>query len=213
VTSLVAQTPSRNFEVIEDTNLSGSVSRREIPMVVKPHPGDPTNGLRRLNQEAGSMSREPRESQVSAVFRAVDQTREGPEKRRNPRYSYSIPVFVRVLIEEETFNPLRFPGRTTNISAGGMLVEIEGLSENDYRMLIHRQRMTRIHPQIPEGGGDAVFFGKIVWYDYRHTSRGTICNLGVAFDVLREKEQKVLDELLQRLESAAKTTPVLDIQE
>lgn len=153
------------------------------------------------------MSSEPRESQISAVFKAVDATQGGPEKRRYPRYSYSVPVFVRVLIEEETFNPLRFPGRTSNISAGGMLVEIEGLSENDYRMLIHRQRMARIHTQIPEAGGDTVFFGKIVWYDYRDTSHGPVCNLGIAFEVLHEKEQKLLDELLQRLAEAAKTSP------
>jgi len=153
------------------------------------------------------MSREPRESEISAVFRAVDSTHAGPEKRRNPRFPFLVPVFVRVLIEEETFNPLRFPGQASNISAGGMLVEIEGLSENDYRMLIRRQRMARIHVQIPEAG-DAVFFGKIVWYDYRQTSHGTVCNLGIAFDVLREKEQKLLDGLLARLETdARKSSP------
>jgi len=151
------------------------------------------------------MNHEPKESEVSAVFRAVDSALAGPEKRRHPRYPYSVPVFVRVLVEEETFNPLRFPGRTTNISLGGMLVEIEGLSENDYHLLIRRQRMARIHTQVAEGEGELVFFGKIVWYDFRRTSQGTKCYLGVAFDVLREKEQKTLADLLARLDAASKT--------
>jgi len=152
------------------------------------------------------MSQDPKASQVSAVFRAVDLAQEGTEKRRHPRYDFSVPVFVRVLVEEESFNPLRFSGHARNISAGGILVEVEGLGESDYRLLIRRQRMARVHTQIPEGGGDTVFFGKIVWYDYRQTSHGTVCSLGIAFDVLREKEQKLLKELLERLEAASKAS-------
>jgi len=35
-----------------------------------------------------------------------------------------------------------------------------------------------------------------------------VCNLGIAFDVLREKEQKLLDGLLARLETdARKSSP------
>jgi len=123
------------------------------------------------------------------------------ERRRYRRYDFSAPVFLRVLIEEETFNPLRFPGRTINISAGGMLVEASGMAENYYRTLIRRPRMVRVHMNVPEADGEVVFFGRIVWYDYRRTSEGEVCRMGIAFDKLDEKAKAVLDRILQELAS------------
>lgn len=129
----------------------------------------------------------------------------GIEKRKFPRFNYSVPVFVRVLVEEDTFNPMRFTGRSRNVSSGGMLVEVEGLSESDYSTLIRRQRMVRIHTQIPEVGSEIAFFGRIVWYDFRRMDRVASCLLGVSFEPLQEKEQAALDALLSQLESAFRT--------
>ncbi len=127
----------------------------------------------------------------------------GAEKRRHPRLDYSVPVFVRVLVEEETFNPLRFSGRSRNISRGGMLVQIPNLTESDYRRLIQRQRMVRVQCQLPEIRTEAVFFGKIVWYDYHTSEAGSTCSLGIAFEQLHEREERALSELLRKLEAAA----------
>ena len=124
------------------------------------------------------------------------------ERRRYPRYKYSIPVLVRVLVQEETFNPHRFAAHTRDISAGGTLLEIEALSETDYHSMIRGQRMARIHTQIPEVPGEVVFFGKIVWYDFRRTSLGNTCLCGIAFEDLSPRTQEVLADLLARLETA-----------
>ena len=140
---------------------------------------------------------------VASAPTATEQSQKpGAERRRFPRYEFQMPVFVRILIEEETFNPMRFPGQTRNISKGGMLVETEGLGENDYNMLIRRQRMVRVHAQIPDVEGEVAFFGKICWYDFRCTSRKTACSLGISFEPLHEREEKILSELLQRISSA-----------
>jgi len=125
------------------------------------------------------------------------------ERRRDTRYNFSASVFVRLLIEEETFNPLRLPGQSRNIGSGGMLVEVQGLSEEQYKMLIRRQRMVRIHAELPEAEGETVFFGRVVWYDYWHTSKGTSCQLGITFETLHEKAEQVLANVLRRLETKA----------
>ena len=127
----------------------------------------------------------------------------GIEQRRHPRFDYVAPVFIRVLVEEETFNPLRFSGQSCNISRGGILLRVQGLSEEHYKLLIHRQRMVRVHAQIAEAGGEVVFFGKIVWYDFRCTDQGTSCLLGVAFEALPEKAAEVLDGMLAQLAAAS----------
>ena len=123
----------------------------------------------------------------------------GVERRRHPRFSFSAPVLVRLLVEEETFTPLRFPGRSYNLSLGGVRVEINGIGEDRYRVLIQRSRPVRVHFSIPEAGGEVVFFGKTVSCDYQDTSRGGTCWIGIAFDELAEHEQQALRILLQRL--------------
>jgi hypothetical protein len=131
----------------------------------------------------------------------------GIERRRYPRFNFSAPVFVRMVLEEETFNPLRFMGHSRNISASGVLVEIEDLPENLYRSLIRSQRMVRVHAHIPETEGETVFFGKIVWYDYRATAGRTSCLCGVSFETLNPKAQTALTGLLQRLEANSQSLP------
>ncbi|MCX8035445.1 MAG: PilZ domain-containing protein [Candidatus Sumerlaeia bacterium] len=151
------------------------------------------------------MSEIPKQS-TGAPLAPAAAVSSGAEKRRHARFDYSVPVFVRVLVEEETFNPLRFSGRSRNISRGGMLVQIPNLTESDYRRLILRQRMVRVQCQLPEIRTEAVFFGKIVWYDYRSSEAGPTCSLGIAFEQLHEKEEKMLSELLRKLEAGA-TSP------
>lgn len=126
--------------------------------------------------------------------------RGGKERRRHPRYDFSVPAFVRVLVEEETFNPYRFAARTCNISIGGMMLEIEGMSEDLYKTLIRRQRSARVHLNIPGVQGEVTLFGKIVWYDFRQTAKEATCRTGIAFEQLPEKEQKILNDLIARLE-------------
>jgi len=149
------------------------------------------------------MNSERREPESSVIHRGGSDLLGGIERRRNPRYEFSVPVFLRVLVEEETFNPMRFPGRSCNISAGGMSIEIENLSEDRYKTLIRGQRPVRVHVQASEAGGEAVFFGRILWYDYRRNSRGTSCQIGLAFEQMPEKEREILAKILQRLETAA----------
>jgi len=133
--------------------------------------------------------------------------RKGIERRPQPRYEFVVPVLVRVMLEEETFHSLPFPGRSRNIAAGGMLVEIEGISENDYKRMIRHNRFVRVHVPISEAGREAVFFGKMVWFDFRRTSKGILCRTDIAFEPLREKEQTMLTELLRQLEAAARNQP------
>ena len=123
----------------------------------------------------------------------------GVERRRHPRFDFSGPVLVRLLVEEDTFTPWRFPGRSYNLSAGGVLVEVNGLNEEQYRQLIHRRRAVRVHVSIPEVGGEVVFFGRAVSYDFHRTGRGGSCWIGIEFDGLSENEQEALSILLRRL--------------
>ena len=128
--------------------------------------------------------------------------RKGIEQRRHPRYNFVIPVVVRVLVEEDTFNPLLFVGQTCNISESGMLVRIEGLSEENYKVLIRRQRMIRVHAKISEVESDVIFFGRIVWYDFDCADRETSCSLGISFEPLQGEAHKVLHQLIERLATA-----------
>jgi hypothetical protein len=145
------------------------------------------------------MNSERSKPENSEVRSGGDGPSGGIEQRQHPRYDFFVPVFVRVLIGEETFNPLRFPGHSLNISAGGMMVEIESLPEAAYRKMIRQQRPVRVHMHLPEDKGETVFFGKIVWYDFRQTSAGTSCLLGMQFDALHAKEQEALGKLLEQL--------------
>jgi len=147
------------------------------------------------------MTEEIGKAVASAPTATAQDGKSGAERRRFPRYDFRMPVFVRILVEEETFNPMRFPGHTRNVSLGGLLIETDGLSENDYKMLIRRQRMVRVHAQIPGVEGEVVFFGKICWYDYRCTSRKTACTVGISFEPLHEREEKILSDLLERINS------------
>jgi len=140
---------------------------------------------------------------LSGAAASGEASNKGVAQRRHPRYEFLVPVFVRVLLEEETFSPLRLPGRSCNISSGGMMIEIEGLSQDHYKTMIRRQRMARVHARIPEGGTEVILFGRIVWYDYCASGRGTSCRIGVAFDQLGEKEQEALARTIRQLEAEA----------
>lgn len=142
----------------------------------------------------------------------IDETRQsslgsipsgGGDKRRHSRVDFSTPVLVRVLIEEETFEPMRLGGRTRNVSLNGMLLQIEGLTEAEYNTLIRRQRMIRVHTKFPGNDEELVYFGKIVCYDFhRGENEQVSCLLGMGFEELPEREEKALTALLERLLAA-----------
>lgn len=123
-----------------------------------------------------------------------------PDQRRRSRVDFSVPALIRVMIEEETFRPLRLGGRTRNLSATGMLVQIDAITEADYKTLIRRQRMIRVHTKLPGNDEELVYFGKVVCYDY-HRGEGdkSVCLVGIGFEELPEREQHALTVLLDNL--------------
>jgi len=142
---------------------------------------------------------------VSTVLTVLGSFEEQSQERRgHPRWDFVVPIFVRILVEENTFNPRRFQGHSRNISASGMLVEIHGVSGSDFKTFIRRPRMVRVHLQVSHPDNEVVFLGKIVWYEYRISSQGKACLLGIVFDRLPENEKRALAEILQCLESVAK---------
>ncbi|MBM3333381.1 PilZ domain-containing protein [Candidatus Sumerlaeota bacterium] len=130
----------------------------------------------------------------------------GGDRRRYPRYEYAIPVVVRVLIEEETFNPMMFLGKTCNVSTGGMMVEVPDFPETTYRQLVRSQRPVRVHAQLPDEKDECIFFGRIVWYDYRRIGPKPSCRIGVAFEQLHEKEETAVRKLVRVLSTDGQAT-------
>ena len=118
------------------------------------------------------------------------------ERRRSPRYELALPVTVRIILEEETFSPLRLSGVTKDISVGGMLVEIDPMPETHYRALIRRARMVRVG--LHDGGIQTVLLGKVVWYDYQRGADSSRCSVGIAFDNLAEASRRFLQDLIER---------------
>lgn len=122
------------------------------------------------------------------------------EVRQHPRYDFAVPAYFRVLLEEETFTPLCFPGRIINISEGGFLSELDGIDDQQYKIMARRQRFVRVHISIPEAGGETVFLGKAVWHKYHRSRRGGSCVAGVQFDELNEGTYEALMGVLHRLQ-------------
>jgi hypothetical protein len=133
------------------------------------------------------------ESSPSPVDR-LDSTNRQPDLRLHPRVDMVLPVALRILVEENTFSPFQCPGKTRNVSMGGMLVEIESLPEQLYKTLIRRQRLVRItlhYLTYP-----TVLLGRIVWYDFRKTSRGSCCLVGIKFEDLSATQTADLQKLI-----------------
>jgi hypothetical protein len=117
------------------------------------------------------------------------------ERRASPRLEIVLPVAVRILVEEETFSPAHHLGCTRNMSETGVLIEIPDIREVQYRHFMRKQRMIRIHVQGLQA--NRVLFGRIVWYDYRLTSRGGRLLIGVAFDKLSSEDRTAIAALLR----------------
>jgi hypothetical protein len=99
--------PLDEHKPVEEPNLVVQQEARSLERTDR----TPTIGGQMSSEKMNSERSKPENSEVRSGG-------DGPsgriEQRQHPRYDFSVPVFVRVLIEEETFNPLRFPGRTRN---------------------------------------------------------------------------------------------------
>ena len=80
------------------------------------------------------------------------------EARRHRRFRFVSPVFVRVLVEEQTFTPLQFNGKSIDLSSGGMMVRVEELDRERYQLLIRGRRMVRINMKITERRRDGALW-------------------------------------------------------
>ena len=143
---------------------------------------------------------DPRISGIGTPAGRIDQ-------RKTSRIGFCAPVLVRVLVEEESFRPMRYGGRTRNVSETGMLVEVDAMSEDDYKVLIRRQRMVRVHAKFPGVADELKFFGKIVCYDYHRGEKKGVCQLGMGFEDLPEREKTALTGLLERISGISTPPP------
>ncbi len=123
----------------------------------------------------------------------------GFRNRRSGRADMNLPVIVRVLIEEATFTPFHLRGICRDLSVSGALVEVEDLTRQTYSTLIKRQRFIRMICGIPDREPPLMLFGRIVWYDYQGDEEISTCNMGIAFEPMKEEILSVLREYLDTL--------------
>ena len=131
----------------------------------------------------------------------IDNPRNQNDKRQDARYRLSVPV-IADFIKKDSFSSLRFSGHCHNITTDGIMIQLEGLSEDQYKGLTRGPKMVRVRLNIPNISGETVFLGRIVWHRRKGVGAGASSQFGIGFTELREKEQKTLTKLLEQLRSS-----------
>lgn len=124
------------------------------------------------------------------------------DRRRSERYDFLAPVRLSLHSPEEV-RPSCFTAETCDLSAGGMLIEVEDKPEDLYEMLVWAQKSkSSIFLPLPARRGAAVFPAKIVWYDYQSDEDIPRCRAAVSFGNMEKPERRFLNALLERLDSS-----------
>lgn len=109
-------------------------------------------------------------------------------KRAHDRFTLRLLIAAEILIPEDTFRPHSLSGKTHDISAGGMKIELDALPKELYVKLLARPRHIRVALENKARNEKVKVTGKIAWIDYHKSRSGDAngrCEMGVR---LREED-------------------------
>ena len=107
------------------------------------------------------------------------------ERRSVPRLKLAMPVSVRVLIPEDTFQQRSMNGSSIDLAPGGMSVTIEEMTQDLYLRLLSDRRYIRIAFESPLDAEEVKITGKVVGIDFRKEKAAAAsgpCELRVLFE-------------------------------
>ena len=121
------------------------------------------------------------------------------DRRKFPRYKINIPIYVQIIIPEDTFKPKFFQGNALNISLNGMLISITDMELDLYKKLLHPNRYIKV--QLPDSPSDlpSQLIGKVVWMDYHVSTKPDYCNVGLYFENLEPEAQEQIEKFINKL--------------
>ncbi len=105
--------------------------------------------------------------------------------RAHNRYELELELTAQIVIPEETFKPEVFKGRTQDVSAAGMGIVLENLSQDFFKKLLPKSRYIRLNFNNPISNRAIKITGRIMSIDYHKpkaeepTGR---CFFGIYFD-------------------------------
>lgn len=118
------------------------------------------------------------------------------ERRKHGRLPITLPAYVRMVAEEETFTPFQYRAQVMNISASGVLISIDEIPTEQYEILFRRPRYLRIICKFPDSDEQTLLFGRVIWHEYSAEDQSALCRAAVEFDPLSAEDKKRLEQFL-----------------
>jgi len=120
------------------------------------------------------------------------------ERRRYPRHSVSQPVRGHISSGGKSFD---FEGRCVNISRGGALITIAGLSLSRYESLFRGNHCAAITFETSLGGERLSLTGRIVWHEFSSDATPSLCRAAVEFEPSEQESIEKMDKSLRQEEA------------